>query len=260
MIRHLAVLSALAATTVTAAPALAGSAQPPQWTITVTATGPGSVSGGDISSLRDGTLPSTTLLRQITLTPTQDGNNAEFRGWLGACAPAGVGPCTVDLVREDSGLCLWTAAVFAFPGEPTPAPRDPCAPAGGGSGTPGTGGGTGAGGSSGGSSPGGSGAAVLPGGATAVATAPGLRGTRVRTNGRTVRTTGGYPASTSRVVQSLVRVGRTGVTMAGRCRMTPSARSFTCTARPTAGRWRVITQARRGTSVVGQSTTTITVR
>jgi hypothetical protein len=263
MNRRTALASALAVVALPAVPALAGTYVPPtQWSITLTAIGPGTVSGGDISSLRDGTLPATSLQSTATFNPTPDGNNAEFRGWLGACADAGTGPCTVHLVREGSGECLWTAALFAMPGEPTPAPRDPCAPtgggSGGGSGSPASGGG-GSGSGGGGASAGGTGT-VLPGGATVVPRAPVLRGTTVRASGRSVTSRGTYPAGTTRVVQSLVRSGGQGVTLAGRCRVIRSSRSFACTARPSPGRWRVITQARSGPTVVGQSVVTVTVR
>lgn len=253
--------SALAALALPVAPALAGGgyAPPAEWTITVTATGPGTVSGAGVVSLRDATVSATTLLSSDTLTPTQDGNNAEFRGWLGACASAGTGPCTVQLARAGSGECLWTAALFAYPGELTPTPRDPCAPAGGGSGGAPSGGGGGSGSAGSGSSTGGTGAA-LPGGATVVSGARRLTGTTVRLTGRAVTARGTAPAGTTRMVQSLLRVGRQGVTVAGRCRITNGSRAFSCSARPPAGRWRVITQARRGSTVLGQSTVTVTVR
>lgn len=260
--RPLIAASALAALVLPAAPALAGGGftPPPLWTITVTVTGPGAVSGAGITSMRDGTLPVSTQLTRDTFTPTPDGNNAEFRGWLGACATAGTGPCTVDLVRQDSGACLWTAALFAFPGEPTPAPRDPCTPAGGGSGDGSGGASPGGGGSTGGGSSAGAAGSALPGGATVVSGVTRLTGTRVRAKGRGVRASGTAPAGTTRVVQSLVRVGRQGVTVAGRCRIANASRAFSCSARPPAGRWRVITQARRGSTVLGQSTAVVTVR
>lgn len=255
--------SSLLAAALPIAPALAGGgyAPPAEWTITVTATGPGTVSGAGLFSLRDGTASATTLLSSDTLTPTQDGNNAEFRGWLGACASAGTGPCTVQLARAGSGECLWTAALFAYPNETTPTPRNPCAPTGGGTGG-GSGGAPSGGGSGsvgGGSSTGGTGAA-LPGGATVVSGAARLTGTTVRVTGRTVTARGTAPVGTARMVQSLVRVGRQGVSVAGRCRITNSSRAFSCSARPPAGRWRMITQARRGSTVLGQSTVTVTVR
>lgn len=266
MIRPTHLLTTIAASTVAAlalpaAPVLAGGGftPPPLWTITITVTGPGAVSGAGITSMRDGTLSASTQLSRDTFTPTQDGNNAEFRGWLGACASAGTGPCTVDLVRQDSGECLWTAALFAFPGEPTPAPRDPCAPAGGGSG--GGSGGTpqGGGSSGGGSSAGGTGTA-LPGGATVVSGVTRLTGTTFRVMGRRVTTRGTTPAGATSMVQSLVRIGKAGVTVAGRCRVTGASREFSCSARPPAGRWRVITQARKGPAVIAQSTRTVRVR
>lgn len=259
MIRPRLVIASLAAATLTAAPALAGGYLPPvQWTVTVTVVGPGSISGPNFGAISNSTLERVIDDAVVTLTPTEDGNNAQFRGWRGACASAGTGPCTVQLVRAGSGECLWVAALFAFPGEATPTPRDPCAPSGGGSGDSPPGG-TAGGSAGGGSSTGGTGAA-LPGGATVVSGAARLTGTTVRVTGRTVTARGTAPVGTTRIVQSLMRVGRQGVTVAGRCRIASGSRAFSCSARPPAGRWRVITQARRGSTVLGQSTVTVTVR
>ena len=207
-------------------------------------------------------------------------NDAEFRGWAGECANAGLGPCTMAGVPCVNGVgvaicafpqpgakpeeCRWSAALFANAGEPTPAPANPCT-----SGTPGDGSGGGGGGGAGGSTPGsGSGAGasaqapgtVLTGGVKVVAKAPVLAGARARAKGKAVQATGTYPKGATKVVQSLTLVGNTGVAVGGKCRLKPADSTYSCSAKAAKGQWRVITQALRGPTVLAQATATVTVR
>ncbi len=75
----------------------------------------------------------------------------------------------------------------------------------------------------------------------------------------TVRTTGAVPRTASRVTQTATAGRRT---VNGRCTIAPrtGARKFTCTLRLTKGRWAVRTRAMAGTTVVAQTTRTITRR
>lgn len=200
----------------------------------------------------------------VTLRATPQGNGATFSGWAGACAASGTNEtCTVQLVPAGSTECRWAAAVFErLPNERTPAPVDPCAPKGGGAGGGGAGGGSGAspGGSSTGTGPLPAAGTTLAGGATVVRRAPALPRSRMTVQGGRVRGTGRAPVGATRMVQSLVLVGARGITAAGRCRLTGPARSFTCTASAPPGRWRVITQARRGATVIAQSIVTVRIR
>lgn len=255
---------------------------PAEWSIHLAATGPGQISAGWLS-MRDSAFLLSTISRYETLTPVPDGNGAEFRGWVGACEPAGPSTCVVTPggvatggVLAGGAPCRWTAALFARPGEPTPVVVNPCAPdeggAGGGAGGGATGGSGaasgGASGSSGGASGSGSGgAAPLPpvgtglvGGVKVVSKAPPIKGARTGSKGGSVKASGKVPEGTTKVVQSLVLAGQPGVAVAGRCRIARANDTFTCSATPPRGRWRVVTQTRRGASVVGQASAIVTVR
>lgn len=278
-------ISAIAATAclaLGASSALAGGGPvPAEWSINLTAQGPGTLTASWLS-LRDSSFRLTTTAAFEALTPVQDGNDAEFRGWAGECAPAGLGACTVHrggvavgslgqgAMSVDPTACRWTAALFALPGEPTPSVANPCESPGGGSGGggAGTGGSSGSGGSgSGSAASGGGGAAPLPaagtglqGGVTVVRKAAALAGARTTAKAGTVRATGRYPRGTTRMAQSLLLMSQSGVAVAGRCRITRANRTFTCTAKPPKGRWRVLTQAKRGKTVLAQSSAIVTVR
>lgn len=221
----------------------------------------------------------------LTLAADHYGNDAEFAGWQGDCANEGLnptctvlGPASIGFARAASGqgamatpeTCRWVGAAFKYPGQPTPVMRNQCAAE-----TPGGGGGGGGGGSNpgggsgtpgGGSNPGSGGQAtptpgnVLPGGVTTVRKAPPLTRTRVSVTGNRLGTTGTAPRGTTRVVQSLALVGSAGVNVAGRCRLTRATGAFTCAASPPRGRWTVITQARKGSTVIAQTTRTVRVR
>ncbi|MBM3634237.1 MAG: hypothetical protein FJW99_02955 [Actinobacteria bacterium] len=242
-----------------------------EWSIHLAASGPGQIAAGWLS-VRGTSFLLTTDARYETLTPTPDGNSAEFRGWVGACAPAETSTCVVTPGGVAMGLvvpCRWTAALFALPGEPTPAVANPCETAGGGGSSGGAGGsGSGGSGAAGGQSGGSSGGAApqppvgtsLQGGVTVVRTAPAIKGARTSVKSGVAKTTGRYPNGTTRMVQSLVFNGSQGVTARGKCRLQRTEGTFTCTSEPPRGRWRVITQAKRGTTVLGQSSTVVTVR
>jgi len=244
---------------------------PPEWSIHLAASGPGQIAAGWLS-VRNTSFLLTTDASYETLTPTPDGNNAEFRGWVGACAPAETSVCVVTpggVAMGGGAPCRWTAALFALPGEPTPSVANPCeTPAGGGPSGGGAGGGTSGGESTGGGTGGTPGAAAplppagtsLLGGVTVVRAASALKGSRTSVKSGRVTATGRYPSGTARVVQSLVFNGKQGVAVAGRCRLQRAAGTFTCTATPPKGRWRVMTQAKRGTTVLGQSSAVVTVR
>lgn len=259
-----------AALAVGASPAWAGLG-PVEWSIHVTASGPGTITAGSLS-IRDASLLLTVGSYYETLAPTPDGNNAEFRGWAGECAPAGLAPCTVTeggismaSMSLDPSRCRWTAALFALPDQPTPSVANPCeTPSGGG----GSGSGSGTGGSTGSTGGGAPGASAplpavgtgLQGGVTVVRKAASLKKTRTSAAAGRVGTTGRYPARATRVVQSLVLASQPGVAMAGTCKVARAQGTFTCTARPPKGRWRVITQAKRGDAVLAQSSAIVTVR
>lgn len=247
-----------------------GSPSRTDWGMRISVVGPGSISSPGFIFGMDNAIDQrpSSLTRTVTITPTPQGNGAEFVGWLGACASAGVGPCTVTLVDVNSTECLWAGARFERAGESTPPLADPCESSGGG-GNGGGGGNAGGGGSSGGGASGGAsgGNAALPapgttlqGGATVVKKAPALRGARTSVKGAVVRATGRVPAGTTRVVQSLVFNGKQGGTAAGKCSIARARGTFTCSAKPPKGRWQVITQAKRGTTVLGQSSAVVTVR
>lgn len=199
----------------------------------------------------------------VTLRAIPQGNGATFSGWAGACAASGTNEtCTVQLVPTGSTECRWAAAVFErLPNERPAAPVDPCAPK--------DGGGGGGGGSGAGTSPGGSTSDTgslpaagtnLAGGATVVRRAPAFARSRTTVQDGRVRGTGTTPVGTTRMVQSLVLVGAKGITAAGRCRIAMSSRTFLCTASAPPGRWRVITQARKGAKVIAQSIVTVRIR
>jgi len=101
---------------------------------------------------------------------------------------------------------------------------------------------------------------VLAGGVTTVRKAPQLQRIRVSMAGRRVGTTGTAPRDATRVVQSLTLVGNAGVSVAGKCRLTRATGAFTCAASASRGRWTVITQARKGSAVIAQTTRTVRVR
>lgn len=257
--------------------ALAGGGPPPaEWSVNLAAKGPGMLTVGSVS-LRDSSFLLTTIAATEVLNPVQDGNNAEFRGWAGACATAGLGSCTLSAggmfagsldQGAGGGQCRWTAALFALPGQPTPSVANPCETPGGGASGGGSGGTGGAAGGSGAAASGGASGAVAPlpatgtalqGGVRMVRKAAALAGARTTVKAGTVRATGRYPRGATRVAQSLLLATQSGVTVAGRCRIARSDGTFTCTAKPPKGRWRVITQARRGSSVLAQSSAIVTV-
>lgn len=266
MNRRTLIAGAIAATApialITAAPAVAG-LPPVDYGMRITVTGPGTVGAPDLRVSHVTNFEFFGREPTITLTPTPQGNYAEFMGWTGACASAGQGPCTITLVPERSTECLWAGARFERPGEPVAVPVDPCTTPGGGG--PGGGAGTGGGdpvqGGGGGASaalpPAGT---VLAGGATVVRRAPALRGARTTVRATGVRSTGTLPAGATKVVQSLVLVGQPGVTAAGRCRVSRATATYTCISSAPKGRWRVLTQARKGAKVVGQATSIVRVR
>lgn len=256
-----------------------GGPAPTEWSINLAVKGPGTLTVGSIS-LRDTSFLFTTISSDEVLNPVQDGNDAEFRGWVGECAPV-LGPCgigpgginagslTQGAMSLDGSRCRWTAALFAFPGEPTPTVANPCETPGGGGGSGPGGGGSGTGGGSGSGSAGGTGGGVAPlpaagtalqGGVTVVRKAPALAGARTTAKAGTVRATGRYPGGTTRMAQSLLLASQSGVAVAGKCRITRSEGTFSCTAKPPKGRWRVITQAKRGSAVIAQSSVIVTVR
>ena len=101
---------------------------------------------------------------------------------------------------------------------------------------------------------------MLAGGATVGRRAPALRGVRTTVRATGVRSTGTLPAGATKVVQSLVLVGQPGVTAAGRCRVSRATATYTCISSAPKGRWRVLTQARKGAKVVGQATSIVRVR
>ena len=119
-----------------------GGPAPTEWSINLAVKGPGTLTVGSIS-LRDTSFLLSTISAIEALVPVQDGNDAEFRGWAGECASAGLGPCTVNQSGDGVGVgsltqgamsldgsrCRWTAALFAFPGEPTPTGRGGAPPA-----------------------------------------------------------------------------------------------------------------------------------
>ena len=285
MTRRTLTISALAAgaacLAIGAGSALGGGGfRPAEWSVNLTVKGPGTLTAGSIS-LRDTSFLLTTTSAVEVLNPVQDGNYAEFRGWAGECAPAGLGSCTMTqggisagsltqgAMSLDGTPCRWTAALFAFPGEPTPTVANPCENPGGGGGTGGGTGGGGTGGTPGSGSTGGAGggAAPLPaagtalqGGVTVVRKAATLAGARTTVKAGTVRATGRYPRGTTRMAQSLLLATQSGVAVAGRCKIARADGTFTCTAKPPKGRWRVITQAKRGNSVLAQSSSIVTVR
>jgi len=99
---------------------------PAEWSIHLTASGPGMITGS--IGIRDTSFLLTTTAAAETLIPTPDGNNAEFRGWVGACAPAEASTLVVTaggVAMGGGAPCRWTAAQFAFPGEPTPSVANP---------------------------------------------------------------------------------------------------------------------------------------
>lgn len=217
---------------------------------------------------------------QVFLSATPNGNNAEFAGWQGDCAHEALNPTCTTMGPASIGFagttrrqgttanaesCRWVGAAFKYPGEPTPVMRNPCASAtpggggsspGGGSGAPGGPSGQGGGGGQATPGPG----TVLAGGVTTVRKAPPLQRTRVSVTGTRLATTGAAPRGTTRVVQSLTLIGNAGVSVAGRCRLTRASGAFTCAASPPRGRWTVITQARKGSAVIAQTTRTVRVR
>lgn len=206
--------------------------------------------------------------RTVTLTPNQEGNGAEFSGWLGACEPSGLGPCTITMVDSRSADCLWVGARFERALESTPTLASPCETSGGGGSGGGSGSGAGGSGGSGGAGGSGSGGAAplpapgtaLQGGTTVVRNAPSLGGAQTSVRKGSVKATGKVPKGNIRIVQSLVFMGQQGVVVAGRCTIARSRASFTCSAKPPKGKWRVITQAKRGNTVVAQSSAVVTVR
>ncbi len=238
----------------------------------LTAIGPGQVTVASFMSIRDTTLEFVTDERDVVLVPQPDGNNAEFRGWAGDCAPFGYGTCTIPLwscVTSDvSGCalatafravpqseCRWAAALFAVAGAATPSPADPCASPGGSPGVPP--------GDPAGETPAPTTPEVgtpLAGGVKVVRKARPLTAVRTTVLPSGVRASGRYPSGTTRIVQSLSLVGNGGVSLAGRCRITRRSRTFSCSAPARAGRWKVIIQARRGVTVLAQATKTVTVR
>ena len=281
-VRPIVMLAALLAVALPAAEA--GHARPPEIPVGITATGPGVVTVDGFMTIRDSTVSYITTSRMVSLVPAPDGNGAEFRGWAGDCASSGAGPCVISGIGcasadlfvcsatpRGSGPapepCRWTAALFAPAGQPTPTVANPCAPD---EGQPGEGPGDSPGQDTPGGSPAPSGAPrAMPDGAGSGSPSagvaprvspPALRRTRTRVTATTVIARGRYPAGTTRVVQSLVRVGAPGVSIRGRCRMRRVDATFTCTSPRQRGRWKVTTQARRGGTVLAQSTATVTVR
>lgn len=259
-----------------------GGGPAPEVDIALSVAGPGALSTNDLTSIRDTDFVWSTSRRSVTFTVTPDGNGAAFAGWQGACAHEGTGDtCTIQTncalgsiaacSLEHPGIaaaperCMWVGATFRNDRGEAPTIVNTCAkeaPGGGGGG--GEGGGTGPGGESG-SGAGGAQATprpgtVLAGGVTTVRKAPPLRRTRVSVAGRRLATTGAAPRGTTRVVQSLTLIGNAGVGVAGRCRLTRASGAFTCTASAPRGRWNVITQARRGSAVIAQTTRTVRVR
>ncbi len=138
MNRRTLIAGAIAATApialIAAAPAVAG-LPPVDYGMRITVTGPGMVVTGSLSLANVTNFGLFNDEPTITLTPSPEGNYAEFMGWTGACASAGQGPCTITLVPDRSTECLWAGARFERPGEPVAVPVDPCTtPGGGGSG------------------------------------------------------------------------------------------------------------------------------
>ena len=252
-----------------------GGAPQTDWVMRISVVGPGDVSITDIGIYANviNDVIGSSRTRTVTLSPTPQGNGAEFVGWLGACAASGTDPCTVTMVDTRSNECLWVGARFERAGESTPTLASPCETSGGGGsgsgggsgGSSGSGGGSGGSGGSGGTGSGGaaplpSAGTTLQGGATVVTKAPSLAGARTSVRGGSVRATGRVPKGATRIVQSLVFTGQQGVAVAGRCSIARPRGTFTCTAKPPKGKWRVITQAKRGGTVLGQSSTVVTVR
>ncbi len=247
-----------------------GGAPQTDWGMRISVVGPGEVSITDIGAFSDviNFGVSSWRTRTVTLSPTPQGNGAEFVGWLGACAASGIGPCTVTMVDVQGNECLWAGARFERSGEPTPTLASPCEKSGGagtgggsGSGTGGSGGSGGTGGTgSGGAAPLPSAGTTLQGGATVVRNAPSLGGAQTSVRKGSVKATGKVPKGNIRIVQSLVFMGQQGVVVAGRCTIARGRASFTCSAKPPKGKWRVITQAKRGNTVVAQSSAVVTVR
>lgn len=261
-----------------------GGGSPYRVDIGLSAAGPGTMLAGPLS-IRDQAFVWTTDSRSVTFTARQDGMG-EFAGWQGACAAEGTNDTCVIQTDCSSGAiaacsvggfaalatperCIWVGAAFRTPGEQAPAIANPCnkeVPGGGGGGgggggsTPGGGSGTpGSGSGSGGQAapkPG----TTLPGGVTTVRRAPALRGARITVTAGRVSTSGTAPRGSARVVQSAALVGNAGVSVAGRCRLMRATGAFTCTAPTPRGRWTVITQARRGSEVLAQTTRTVRVR
>lgn len=271
--RIVARAAALGVALATALVAGSGHALPPPIAYNLSVTGPGTMTVSAFI-LRDTAFIWDEADAVSTFTATPDGNGAEFLGWQGDCAAAGTNDtCVIDVycaateisvcsVSSQQAMaaparCRWIGATFALPGEPPPRLTNPCA-----TGTPGEGGGSG----SPGGSPatgGGSGAATplapgtgLPGGVVA-RTAPPLRRTAVTVTAAGVRTRGSAPRGTTRVVQSLALRGNAGVGIPGRCRLTRSSGQFTCTAPSRRGTWTVVTQARRGATVIAQATRSV---
>jgi hypothetical protein len=276
----LAFMAAIALVITTAQ--MAQAARPPA-SINLVVAGPGEMTVGSLR-LRETSFIWETTDYQITLTATRDGSDTEFLGWRGECVRQGTNPtcvvtpscagtiisaCAVggQWAMATPAKCLWVGAAFATPGGRPPELVDPCtSPSPG----PGDGGATNPGGGSGGSGSGpgsaGSGAGAiapgvaLPGGVVTVRRAPALARVAVRVVPAGVRTRGTAPRGTTRVVQSLALRGNTGVRTAGRCRVQASSGAFTCSAPAQRGTWTVITQARRGPTVLAQSTRLVRVR
>jgi len=276
----LAFMAAIALVITTAQ--MAQAARPPA-SINLTVAGPGAMTVGSLS-LRETSFIWETTDYQFTLTAHPEGNGAEFLGWRGECVRQGTNPtcvvtpscagtiisaCAVggQWATATPSECLWVGAAFAPPGGRPPELVDPCtSPSPG----PGDGGATNPGGGSGGPGgapgSGGSGAGTiapgvaLPGGVVTVRRAPALARVAVRVVPAGVRTRGTAPRGTTRVVQSLALRGNTGVRTAGRCRVQASSGAFTCSAPAQRDTWTVITQARRGQTVLAQSTRSVRVR
>ncbi|MDO9407029.1 carboxypeptidase regulatory-like domain-containing protein, partial [Patulibacter sp.] len=102
-------------------------------TLGVTVTGPGSVTGGGIAC--PGTCSTQAPAgNSVTLTPVTPAGST-FTGWTGACAAAGVGPCTVKLDADrTAGATFATVGGGGVPGGGDGGAPGGGAPAGGGGG------------------------------------------------------------------------------------------------------------------------------
>lgn len=282
-----AVVAVAASAALSPAAAHAGGGAGPSYLVMLSVTGPGEMTTDPYGFFvrNEGTFPWSGAPVMLTLTAHPYGNNAVFAGWQGDCAHEGtnptctlIGPASTGPARAESGQqvaatpveCRWVGAAFKDADAPTPTMKNACVtetPGGGGSGGGGTnpgggssapGGGSGAGGSGGEATP--KPGTVLAGGVTTVRKAPPLQRTRVSVLGKRIGTTGTAPTGTTRVVQSLALIGNASVNVAGRCRLVRASGAFRCGAPATRGRWAVITQAKRGSAVIAQTTRTVRVR